>query len=564
MLVAATVGALFALILLILSLVVGSGGTEAQAVTVSPSTCLSPLPTGSVCLATPTPTTLPTVLPTSLPSPSQVLPSGISSPVGSVGTGTGQLLTKTPATPGVIASPVSGTSGLDNNAAPLVSPLDLGTVWQTFTSFELLPELMSMLTNPVSTQPPDLGHFQPPAAPGDPQAASDPWSRRGSHPLLTAGQAQLLALVMLVLLSILAFGGGAKSSRARQKAPLAMALLPAGLAALLAGQLLGVRADPLNAIIKPASAASLQPVARSLAVRDRLGEKSAAHSQELWQRLVTVEGNLTAERQQLMHLEAATRLLVLNSSPQDQLARQLRTPNGIRTVTRLITEHVAVQPAYEANLRAEYEIYQQAAQNPDLRAALLQHARQFGDGITEIVATNLTVVMLQAQQDALVNASDSNVKLPNAQLTSLPGSRKFLPPLGGVLVQAFGPTAFALEPPMEYGGTFYPHFHTGIDIAAVKGTPVHAAADGVVALVARMTDGHGHLVGYGNFITILHRDGNLTLYAHLDSVLVKVGQIVPQGQVIGAVGSTGWSTGPHLHFEIRHNGEVTDPLPYLQ
>lgn len=117
---------------------------------------------------------------------------------------------------------------------------------------------------------------------------------------------------------------------------------------------------------------------------------------------------------------------------------------------------------------------------------------------------------------------------------------------------------------MEYDGIFYPHFHTGIDIAAAEGTPVHAAADGVVALVARMTDGHGHLVGYGNFITILHRDGYLTLYAHLDSVAVKVGQVVHQGQAIGAVGSTGWSTGPHLHFEIRRQDQVTNPLPYLQ
>jgi murein DD-endopeptidase MepM/ murein hydrolase activator NlpD len=94
-------------------------------------------------------------------------------------------------------------------------------------------------------------------------------------------------------------------------------------------------------------------------------------------------------------------------------------------------------------------------------------------------------------------------------------------------------------------------------------TPIHAAADGVVLLATATTDGSGHLVGYGNYVVIGHPDGFVTLYGHLNSAAVHEGQVVHQGEIIGQEGSTGLSTGPHLHFEIRHNGEFVDPAPYL-
>jgi len=118
-------------------------------------------------------------------------------------------------------------------------------------------------------------------------------------------------------------------------------------------------------------------------------------------------------------------------------------------------------------------------------------------------------------------------------------------------------------PPLSFDGTFYPHFHTGLDLGAPLDTPVHAAADGVVLLAAASVDGSGKLVGYGNYVVIDHGDGFLTLYGHLDKLLVQAGQVVKQGQVIGLCGSTGWSTGPHVHFEIRKSGVYVDPAPYL-
>lgn len=102
-------------------------------------------------------------------------------------------------------------------------------------------------------------------------------------------------------------------------------------------------------------------------------------------------------------------------------------------------------------------------------------------------------------------------------------------------------------------------FHPGDDIAAPTGTPVLAAADGTVALV----QDPGHSGGYGNYTCLDHGGGLATCYAHQSQVLVVLGQPVRRGQVIGAVGTTGYSTGPHLHFEVRVGGRPVDPLPYL-
>lgn len=99
--------------------------------------------------------------------------------------------------------------------------------------------------------------------------------------------------------------------------------------------------------------------------------------------------------------------------------------------------------------------------------------------------------------------------------------------------------------------------HTGLDIGAPYGTTIRAAAAGRV-LVSEFNTG-----GYGNFVVIDHGGGYSTLYGHASLNLVQAGQTVVQGQAISQVGSTGWSTGPHLHFEIRLNNSPVDPSPYV-
>ncbi len=98
--------------------------------------------------------------------------------------------------------------------------------------------------------------------------------------------------------------------------------------------------------------------------------------------------------------------------------------------------------------------------------------------------------------------------------------------------------------------------HTGLDLGGRSGEPIYAAKGGVVISA-------GWRGGYGNAVVIDHGDGLTTLYAHQSSIAVSAGQSVAIGEVIGYVGSTGWSTGPHLHFELRYNGSPIDPLPYL-
>ena len=98
--------------------------------------------------------------------------------------------------------------------------------------------------------------------------------------------------------------------------------------------------------------------------------------------------------------------------------------------------------------------------------------------------------------------------------------------------------------------------HAGIDIGAASGSPIVAAASGEVVYA-------GWYGGYGLAVVINHGDGYATLYAHQSSIAVTTGQQVGRGVVIGAVGTTGYSTGPHLHFEVRINGNPVDPMPYF-
>lgn len=133
------------------------------------------------------------------------------------------------------------------------------------------------------------------------------------------------------------------------------------------------------------------------------------------------------------------------------------------------------------------------------------------------------------------------------------GTQLAWPAHGVAITQTFGPSAYPFEPP--FGG--YPHFHTGVDLAGRMGTPITAAADGVVVSADATTQ------GYGNNIIIASAGGILTLYGHLEAMLVKAGTKVTLGEPIGLMGSTGNSTGPHCHFEVRVGGQPVNPLPFL-
>jgi murein DD-endopeptidase MepM/ murein hydrolase activator NlpD len=123
-----------------------------------------------------------------------------------------------------------------------------------------------------------------------------------------------------------------------------------------------------------------------------------------------------------------------------------------------------------------------------------------------------------------------------------PSSSGLIWPVSGPVTSGFG---------MRWG-----RMHEGIDIAAGVGTPIHAAASGRIIYA-------GWMGGYGNFVIIDHGGSLATAYGHQSRIGVGTGQAVTQGQVIGYVGCTGHCFGPHLHFEVRVNGQPVNPLSYL-
>lgn len=132
------------------------------------------------------------------------------------------------------------------------------------------------------------------------------------------------------------------------------------------------------------------------------------------------------------------------------------------------------------------------------------------------------------------------------------GSGNYIWPVSGPITYGFG---YRDDPAISaVGGSTY---HEGIDIGVPTGTPVVAAAEGTVSYAT------GWSGGYGYAVFINHPDGSTTVYGHNSSLAVSGGDYVAQGQVIAYAGSTGWSTGPHVHFEIRINGVKVNPLGYL-
>lgn len=162
---------------------------------------------------------------------------------------------------------------------------------------------------------------------------------------------------------------------------------------------------------------------------------------------------------------------------------------------------------------------------------LLNEVRQ------EQAAISQRIVQLQQELEGKISSLD---ELGDATI--------FTWPTRGIITALFHDPSYPFRHLFEHGG---------LDIAVPTGTPIQAAAPGYVAWARTGRS-------YGNYVMIIHANGYATLYAHLSSMNVTTDQFVSRGQVIGYSGSTGLSTGPHLHFEIRADGIPTDPLLYLQ
>ncbi|HQZ95826.1 MAG TPA: peptidoglycan DD-metalloendopeptidase family protein [Pyrinomonadaceae bacterium] len=156
----------------------------------------------------------------------------------------------------------------------------------------------------------------------------------------------------------------------------------------------------------------------------------------------------------------------------------------------------------------------------------------------------------------IVNTTRSRLA-PNAAITldsgtsetkAASGPLKYRYPVAGLLTSDIGNRVHPIDGKVK--------FHAGLDLAVPPGTSVQASAEGVVSFA-------GWSGGYGNLLVVKHADGRETRYGHLNKLLVTEGDTVSAGQVVALSGSTGRSTGPHVHFEIRENGQVLNPLNIL-
>lgn len=246
-----------------------------------------------------------------------------------------------------------------------------------------------------------------------------------------------------------------------------------------------------------------------------------------------------AELQQVREKEQAARA--------DQVKERDRLNGDLAQLQALqLQEDDSLQQLEVKIAQTRYEIARLNTQSAQLAQAVTNMLEQQQDAI---IAAAMQAVWTQLQ----LWLQSNNVGQIGTSAGHSTKYRFIWPEPQAQISQPFGPTTLWLEPP--YGS--YPHFHTGIDLVEPFGSPVYAADDGVVALVGSSSS------GYGNYVVIAHVGGLDTLYGHLSTALVKAGQQVTQGTVIGLEGSTGNSTGPHLHFELRIAQKPVDPSPYL-
>ncbi len=191
----------------------------------------------------------------------------------------------------------------------------------------------------------------------------------------------------------------------------------------------------------------------------------------------------------------------------------------------MVAQYEAIQSEYNAALAEEQRV------RAEEEAA--ERARKAAEASTKVSSTSSDAAYYTEYSSG--SASESGF------LTPLPSGT-------WVVTDGFGPRTHPIT------GAY--SNHTGVDLAANSGTNVYASKSGTVVTAAVSS-------AYGNYVVISHGSGQATLYAHMSSMLVATGDYVAQGQTIGYVGSTGWSTGPHLHFEVMIDGEYYNPMNYI-
>jgi murein DD-endopeptidase MepM/ murein hydrolase activator NlpD len=227
-----------------------------------------------------------------------------------------------------------------------------------------------------------------------------------------------------------------------------------------------------------------------------------------------------------------------------------------RSKLELQTQRLQTRRVRRKVLGDERALAARAAQEQEARDALVgardqlaQTKDEQSQSLSDLSAKDRSLADEIAQEQAASNELAAQIRAAQAQAqpgstgpTATPSSAGLIWPVSGPITSPFGP---------RWGS-----FHPGIDIGVPYGTPIEAAAAGTVIYC-------GWESGYGNLVVIDHGGNLATAYGHQSRIGVSCGEHVSQGQVIGYVGCTGYCFGPHLHFEVRINGSVVDPLGYL-
>jgi murein DD-endopeptidase MepM/ murein hydrolase activator NlpD len=297
--------------------------------------------------------------------------------------------------------------------------------------------------------------------------------------------------------------------------------------------------------------ADLTRLRAHVAVRDQLLNERIryvdAHGAVNYVELVLTADNLNQLMNRLVgaqQIAASDKRLLADLQQQHELVIQANANLGTQRgqVEALLQQQQAEQADLEKNLKTQDAAM---AFEQQLEAQL---AQQYAQVQAERVAIDAQVAQLALQYDAAAEKAGG-------------GSGVFawpMPACGARCIsQGFGCSTFYLE--VYDPGCPWPHkIHTGIDIAGPYGTQIVAGDTGVAYL-------YPGSVGYGNLLVIIHGHGYSTYYGHLSGYApgLRTGEVVPRGTTVAFEGSTGWSTGPHLHFEIRVNGVYKDPCIWL-
>lgn len=244
-------------------------------------------------------------------------------------------------------------------------------------------------------------------------------------------------------------------------------------------------------------------------------------------------------RYRLKQVYKADRAMLVDLEEQSTqiLAQQEGVEQQKNSISLLKQQLLASREQYTEQLQQQAVTTARLKENGTALAAAINQLDRDSDKITELILEKV----------AAAQAAEAKIAREEA-LRAARASGKMVYPSQGVITSHFGSR---YHPVLGYS-----RFHAGTDFGAATGEPIQAAETGIVIFA-------GWYGGYGNAVILDHGGGMTTLYGHASRLYVSEGETVKKGDAIAAIGSTGLSTGPHLHFEVRRNGEPVDPMNYL-